>query len=344
MSVPVDESEPVSTLTRNARHASPPRARGTEAKVWQLSWPAVMVAIVALAGVTVFTYPTAASWFSQYNQSKLIEAYNNTMSAGTDPPAAEEVALARQYNDALSSGALLEANERLPTGAGTSIDDSLSYDQILNAGSDGLMARIKIPSIDVDLPIYHGTSDETLLRGAGHLEGTSLPVGGESTHSVITAHRGLANATMFTNLNRVEIGDTFTIEVFGEVLTYQVFETKVVEPDETEAIRTQEGLDIVTLVTCTPLGVNSHRILVTGERVWPTPLADIEAAGAEPEIPRFPWWALWLAASVIVAGVYIWRNGYRPVAAAKTPKDDNPAPEPDVSETAPATTASAVDD
>lgn len=293
-------------------------ASSSERRRWRLSWPALVVALAALAGVSLVTYPTVASWFSQYNQSQLIESYSEAMTEDTDPPASEQIELAHRYNDALSSGALLEVNERLPTGAGTSADESLVYEDVLNFGADGLMARVKIPAIDVDLPIYHGTADDTLLKGAGHLEGTSMPVGGLGTHSVITAHRGLANATMFTNLNRVEIGDTFTIEVFGEVLTYEIFETKVVEPHQSESLRAQEGLDLMTLVTCTPLGINSHRILVTAERVLPTPTSDIESAGTPSDLPHFPWWAVILGTALVLAIVYVWRMGYRRRVARST--------------------------
>lgn len=289
-----------------------------ERRRWRLSWPALLVALVALAGVSIALYPTVASWFSQYNQSQLIESYSQAMSEDTDPPMAQEIELAHRYNAALSSGALLAVNERLPTGAGTSVDQSLVYEEVLNFGADGLMARLRIPTIDVDMPIYHGTADDTLLRGVGHLEGTSLPVGAPGTHSVLTAHRGLADATMFTNLNRVDIGDTFTIEVFGETLTYEVFETKVVEPHQSESLRAQEGLDLVTLVTCTPLGINSHRILVTAERVLPTPASDIEAAGSPSNLPHFPWWVVVLAAAVLAATFYVWRMGYRrPVSRSR---------------------------
>ena len=172
------------------------------------------------------------------------------------------------------------------------------------------MGRLKIPSIDVDLPIYHGTSDETLGKGVGHLEGTSLPVGGIDTHAVLSAHRGLASATMFDNLDKLDTGDTFVVEVAGEVLTYRVFETQVVDPGDTQTVLPRAGLDIVTLVTCTPLGINTHRILVTGERITPTPIKDIEAAGAVPDIPGFPWWAVILPVSVLVVGLYVWRSGY----------------------------------
>ena len=168
---------------------------------WRLTISAVIPAILALAGVLVFTYPTAASWFSQYNQSQLIEAHTQVVSSGINPSAAEQLREAHAYNDALNSGALLEANANVPTGAGSSDDETLDYNEILTSGSTDLMGRLKIPVIDVDLPIYHGTADATLARGVGHLEGTSLPVGGEGTHSVLTGHRGLATATLFTNLD-----------------------------------------------------------------------------------------------------------------------------------------------
>jgi sortase A len=240
-----------------------------------------------------------------------------------EPGAAEQLQLAHEYNAALTSGVELEANANVPTGSGSLADGTLEYDQILRADDSGLMARIKIDKIDVDMPIYHGTSDDTLMEGAGHLEGSSLPVGGTGTHSVITAHRGLANATMFSNLDQVGVGDTFRIEVFGEVLTYRVIETKVVEPEDTDSLRAVADNDLVTLVTCTPLGINTHRILVTGERVTPTPIADLEAAGANPDIPGFPWWAVLYAGGLAVAGIALWRMGLADArAAAKRAKQD----------------------
>lgn len=166
--------------------------------------------------------------------------------------------------------------------------------------------------IDVDLPIYHGTSDVTLLRGIGHLEGTALPVGGNGTHAVLTGHRGLAESELFTHLDRLAVGDTFTIEVFGQVLTYRVGETKVVDPSDTETLYPVRGKDLVTLVTCTPLGINSQRILVTGERVTPTPARDLAHAGARPDIPGFPWWVVVIGAAVAVLTLYVWWMGHAP--------------------------------
>ncbi|WP_233188171.1 class C sortase [Actinomyces qiguomingii] len=280
-------------------------AGGGDAAGRRLSRSALVSALLALAGMLVFAYPSAASWVSQYNQSKVIEDYARAVD-DAHPDAATQLALAHEYNAALSSGAVLEANGNVPVGVGGS-GAELDYNSILDANGDGLMARLRIAAIDLDLPVYHGTSEETLLEGLGHLEGTSLPVGGTGTRAVITGHRGLATATMFTNLNKVAVGDVLTIEVFGQVLTYRVTQTKVVEPERTEELRAEPGRDLVTLVTCTPLGVNTHRILVTGERI-PTPPRQA-AAGQRPNVPRFPWWAVALAAGVMLDGVYLWRSG-----------------------------------
>ena len=305
----------ISRIARKPRIARTPRTRASSIqkhrrpRAWRLSISALVTSIMAVTGMGLLAYPTAASWVSQYNQSKVTADYSAQVDEAR-PDAKTQVEQAHAYNDALSAGAVLEANNHVPTGAGSSSDNSLSYASILKANDEGLMARLKIPSISLDLPVYHGTADDTLLKGLGHLEGTSLPVGGEGTRSVITGHRGLAEATMFTHLDKVKDGDSLIIEVFGEVLTYRVTSTKVVEPEETEALRTEAGKDLLTLVTCTPLGINTHRILLTGERIYPTPAKDVAAAGKRPEVPAFPWWAVALVAGLVVVGLYLWRSGY----------------------------------
>ena len=329
-----------------------PSARAARSGRWRLSRSSLIPATLALAGMIVFSYPTIASWISQYNQSRVVADYSAAVDR-TSPDAATQLANAHAYNDALSVGAVLQANTNVPTGAGEAGEQSLSYDQILDVNGAGLMARLKIPAIDLDLPVYHGTADQTLLEGLGHLEGTSLPVGGPGTRSVITGHRGLANAVMFTNLDRVETGDTFVIEVFGEVLTYRVVETKVVEPEQTEELRAEPDRDLVTLVTCTPLGINTHRILVTGERILPTPAEDLAAAGSPPDVPGFPWWAVILAGGVVLIGLYVWRAGCPPrprsgggperdgaapgEGAPESPSDDDAADPPAAAPAAPGT-------
>ena len=191
-----------------------------------------------------------------------------------------------------------------------------AYADLLRATPTGVMGRLRVPKIAVDLPIYHGTSDAILAKGVGHLEGTSLPVGGASQHSVLTAHRGLPEAELFNDLDGVELGDRFTIEAFGEVLTYEVIDTRVVEPEDTDTLRAVAGEDLVTLVTCTPLGINSHRYLVTGERVTPTPIEDIAAAGQRPDVPGFPWWIAILCSAVLLAALLVVISGWR--AAERT--------------------------
>ncbi len=294
---------------------------------WRFPWPAALSGLIVLAGVGLFLYPHVAAWFAQKEQSRVIELQLNnwdTVESDDETWRLEQLELAYEYNEALTSGALLQADANVPTGAGKTNEHGTDYWSLLDRTGAGLMARLKYESLGIDLPIYHGTSDATLLKGVGHLQGTSLPVGGEGNRSVLTAHRGLASATLFDNLVDADIGDTFVIEVFGEVLTYQVIETQTVKPEETEAIFAIPGEDLVTLVTCTPLGVNTHRILVTGERILPTPAADLATAGQGPSIPGFPSWLVIIGAVVLCLGVYVWRSGYSPVP---TPKEVDSDPE-----------------
>lgn len=287
---------------------------------WRPSLVTWAAAACVLIGTGLLSYTPAASWLHQYSQSRLIESYNQQLLAesaanrGDLPPPDEALGAARRYNEQLQFGALVEANTHVPTGAGD--ETGSEYWSLLNGPAE-IMSRIRIPDVDVDLPVYHGTADLTLLRGAGHLRGTSLPVGGASSHAVITAHRGLAEASMFTDLDRVEVGDRFTLETFGEVLVYEVKQTQVVAPEDSQALRAQEGRDLVTLVTCTPLGINSHRILVTGERILPTPEEDRAAALKSSELPRFPWWALLSIGTVLATIGFVWRAGYRDARPAE---------------------------
>lgn len=261
------------------------------------------ITLLALGGLTAGLYPMTASWLSSYNQSRVIIDLRNDL-ADVDPDMNTQIAYAHEYNQALTAGVVLESNGNVPVSDGTLTGSGLEYGSILAANADGLMARVKIPGIGVDLPIYHGTSDAVLSRGAGHLAGSHFPVGGAGTHSVITAHRGLANARMFSNLDGVKVGDTFTIETFGEVLTYRVRDTQVIDPSDTDRIRAVSGEDLVTLITCTPLGINTHRIVVTGERITPTPIDEVLAAGATPTVPGFPWWAVFGGAGIALGVTY----------------------------------------
>ncbi|MBX3116543.1 MAG: class C sortase [Cryobacterium sp.] len=297
--------------SNRARH----KAQSPVAK-FRVSWFSLGIATIFLIGAVVTMLPTIANWYSEIGQAKELNILNSEVRDLGAETLKKQIADAQLYNTTLTGGALLAAGERIPLSEAT-IDRAqhLQYDDLLRADSRGLMGRIKIPSINVDLPIFHGTSDEVLKQGAGHLEGTALPVGGAGTRSVISAHRGLASAVLFTHLDQVKVGDTFTIEVFGEVLTYKVISTEVVEPNDSKALYPVPDEDLVTLVTCTPLGINSHRILVTGERVEPTPKQDLANAGKPPTIPGFPWWMLILGGLVVLLGIYIWISGRRPQAS-----------------------------
>ncbi|ARB88252.1 SpaH fimbrial biogenesis class C sortase SrtD [Corynebacterium diphtheriae] len=295
--------------TASPRSTGPDNPDAQPKRRWVFSGLALFACITALAGLMLGLYPSTAAWFNAREQAKLVDLYDSKIENATPLSAEQLLELAHRYNDRLTVGAALDPWANVPRGAGKEDGDGMAYKDQLRVDRTDVMARIRIPSIKVDLPIYHGTSDNTLKKGAGHLEGTSLPVGGPRTHSVITAHRGLAEATMFTNLNKVGVGDRFTIEVMGEVLTYEVRETRVVSPEDTRFLQTQDDRDLVTLVTCTPLGINTHRILVTAERITPTPQSDIDAARQASQI-GFPWWAVIFAVGFSFIALFFWRSGY----------------------------------
>lgn len=301
--------------------------RSPRRRSWRFPKGAFALSLVALIGVMLAIYPGVAAWLSQYYQSQLIVDVAESQQQSGQPDFATQLEEARDYNDLLVSGALLEPGSNKPSADAYQVGD-YSYRSLLAATPEGVMGRLRIPAIEVDLPIYHGTDDETLTKGVGHLEGTSLPVGGVSQRSVLTAHRGLPEATLFDNLDQVKVGDTFTVEVFGEVLTYRVRDTQVIQPEDTDTLRAVADEDLVTLVTCTPLGINTHRILVTGERVTPTPIADIERAGQRPDIPGFPWWAVGIGATLLVLTAYVWNAGRVRDTATTDSTDDNPGSDP----------------
>ncbi|MFJ5956196.1 class C sortase [Paenarthrobacter sp. NPDC092416] len=261
-----------------------------------------LIVLVAVIGVGILLYPTAAAWFSDRVHATEISGYVDSVE--TLNPSAKKALLdqARTFNDELPSGplrdpySLNEAGEQTTIGAGSD-----AYKNMLSVGPGGMMGRISIPSIHADLPIFHGTDEETLSKGAGHLFGSALPVGGKSTHSVLSAHSGFVNATLFDNLDQVKTGDTFTVTVLDETLYYKVDQTLTVLPDQTDALRKVEGKDYITLITCTPKGVNSHRLLVRGERTTaPGPEAQKVLPSTTTD-PGFPWWALAITAATFLA-------------------------------------------
>lgn len=220
------------------------------------NWIAAVAIIAFLAGLGLLLYPTVSSAWNRRRSAKTVAAYTE-LAAAIDPAVYEKMlADAEDYNRSLP----LEPEYVL---TGTRL---AQYQQLLDADGTGMMGYIDIPRIGVSLPIYHGTEEAVLQAAVGHLEWTSLPVGGSGTHCVLSGHRGLPNATLFTDLDQLEPGDTFTLHVLSRALTYTVREILVVEPEDTQALNIVPGEDLCTLMTCTPYGVNTHRLLVRGTR------------------------------------------------------------------------------
>ena len=213
--------------------------------------------LMILTGVAVFSYPFVSSALANRNASVAVQEYNTSVSALQREEIDAIKEAAKAYNDQLES--VIGKNAQ---GEGVAQD---SYIDLIQLGD--VLGYITIPKIDLNLPIYEGTGYDVLTHGIGHLSETSYPLGGESTHSALSGHRGLAEAELFTNLDKLVLGDRFYLHILDEVLAYQVDQVLVVEPEQVEALEIVEGEDLCTLVTCTPIGINSHRLLVRGTRV-----------------------------------------------------------------------------
>ena len=220
----------------------------------------IFAALLFLAGAAVFLYPTVSNWLAEIHQSGVIQEYEGKLAAENEDFYAAEWQKAREYNESLAGDPV-----RDPFIPGTGYALPNNYLECLNI--NGVMGYIEIPKIGVRLPIYHGTSEEVLQEGVGHIESTALPIGGDFSHAVLTGHRGLPNAKLFTDLDQLETGDRFYLYILDEVLAYEVDEINAVLPDELQKLRAVEGRDLVTLITCTPYGVNTHRLLVRGTRI-----------------------------------------------------------------------------
>lgn len=214
-----------------------------------------------LIGTIIFLYPTVSNYLAEKNQVEIIREYEEMVVQIDENQINEEVQKAKTYNENLSGEPV---HDPFVAGSGYALPEN--YTEVLNISKDGVMAYIEIPKISVYLPIYHGTSNEVLEKGVGHIQTTSVPIGGESTHSVLTGHTGLPSAELFTRLDELGVGDIFYIHVLNEVLTYKIYETKVILPDDIDELQITSGRDLITLVTCTPYGVNTHRLLVKAER------------------------------------------------------------------------------
>ena len=288
-------STTLSLPTRRERRAASQRR-------WSLT--NVVVAVMLFAGIGTLLYPTAATWFTDRFHASDVAAYTSEVEALPDGQRQELLEAARDYNENLPNGPLRDPYVLNEQGGAESVDSGRDeYDQQLSLEPGEAMARVRVPKLGIDIPIYHGTDEATLEKGIGHLYGSGLPVGGKGSHSVLTGHSGLPSSTLFTHLDQMQEGDVFYIEVMGETLAYQVDQITTIEPDNGEELRQVPGKDYVTLLTCTPIGVNTHRLLVRGERI---PIEDlsadeqINAVAAAPIDPGFPWWALGLIGSIVL--------------------------------------------
>ena len=217
----------------------------------------IILILIFLVGLSVMLYPTVSDYVNQKNQSRAVASYSEEVENLSDVDYQAYFDAADDYNRRLAE----------TPDAFYRPEEVSGYTDTLDVSGTGIMGYITIPKIGVELPVYHGTSDGVLQVAAGHLEGSSLPVGGAGTHAVISAHRGLPSAKLFTNLDELEAGDTFTITVLDRVLTYEVDQISIVLPTETDLLQPVEGKDYVTLMTCTPYGINTHRLLVRGKRI-----------------------------------------------------------------------------
>jgi len=259
----------------------------------------IISVILFLFALGLTLYPVVANYVNQKYASEVHTAYLEVVEQADDTALQEARELAILYNqaivpgtaatDAYSKEAILSASE--------------DYGHQLNVAGDGIMGYIEIPTINVNLPIYHGTGSDSLERGVGHLLGSSLPVGGESTHAILTGHSGMASQKMFTDLVQVEVGDVFYLHILNETLAYQVRELNTVLPHDTSLLGISSGEDLCTLITCTPYGINTHRLLVTGSRI-PYEEAEtiVEEITQQEQQPRSTWEEKYIAG--IVAGIF----------------------------------------
>lgn len=218
----------------------------------------IILVSIFLIGLSLLLYPTFSDYWNSFHQSRAIASYAEAVTQVDDDTYVRMLEAARAYNEKLAGS---EQSWTL------SEEEREEYYELLNVAGSGIMGYIEIPSINVSLPIYHGVDEAVLQIAVGHIEGSSLPVGGLGSHCVLSGHRGLPSAKLFTNLDQLVEGDVFVIRILDETLTYEVDQIRIVEPTDLSSLEREDGKDYCTLVTCTPYGVNSHRLLVRGHRI-----------------------------------------------------------------------------
>ncbi len=226
----------------------------------------MITVIVFLTGLSLLLYPTVSNYWNSLHQTKAVANYSDAMEKINQKEKQDAIDAAKAYNETLLSnvGRFTQTEEEMNT-----------YKSLLNADSTGMMGYIEIPEIQCELAIYHTVDESVLQVGVGHLEGSSLPVGGSGTHCVLSSHRGLPSAKLFTDLDRLQKGDIFILHIYDQMLTYEVDQIAIVEPTDYGLLQIEEGQDLCTLFTCTPYGINSHRLLVRGHRIENRSKADV---------------------------------------------------------------------
>lgn len=260
----------------------------------------VFISLIFLLGLGIMLYPLISNAYIEYKQKSVITNYEETVKEMPKDTINEELERASEYNKLLIGTAIV--TDPFDPEAQKKLEESSDYFNILNLDEKGLMGYVVIPKIDVNLPIYHGTSEEVLQKGVGHLQNTSLPVGGESTHAVLSGHTGLSSAKLFTDLDKLEEGNIFYIKTLGETFAYEVDRIKIVEPHETSDLLIESDKDYVTLVTCTPYSINTHRLLVRGTRVPYTEEVEEEIKKEEKENVGSTWRDEYFKALVVGLG------------------------------------------
>lgn len=315
-------SESTQLPTRGSVHGAQ-RAASAKKKKKRLVWN-IVLQIFAMIGLGFVAYPTGADWVSSLYHDAEISGYVSSVRDLTPQERTERLDAAYAYNDQLQPGPLVDPYLADNPDEVMQTPIYKAYLELLRVTGTDAIGQVTYPSLGIGLPIYHGTSDAVIAKGVGHMFGSSLPVGGPSTHSLLTAHSGLPNARLFTQLLKAQVGDQFRISVLGEDHYYEVRSTETVLPDETESLNLVEGEDRVTLFTCTPISVNSHRFLVHAERIEAPDNSGRTALAGDGMTPGFPWWLVaYLAASALVAWML-----FAPVKRKKKKKPEEATTKP----------------
>lgn len=255
----------------------------------------ILLILVFLAGLSLLLYPSVSNYWNSFHQSQAIASYAEQVAQLDDHTYEDVWRAAVAYNQALAEETINYILDE---------EQKAKYESLLNVADNGVMGYIEIPSINCYLPIYHGTESAILQVAVGHLEWSSLPVGGKDTHTVLSGHRGLPSARLFTDLDQMVEGDIFRLQILDETLTYEVDQIRIVEPDQLESLQIVEGEDLCTLVTCTPYGINSHRLLVTGHRIDNIDDGDVRVTAEAHQIE--PLIVASIVAAPVLLGLLIW--------------------------------------